>query len=487
MSRITLRLMIAIVALVLVPLATAMAQSPPAPLPHPQVLELEEAPILLAASGEPLLVNWPIPMEGAIRQAHALLERRLDVLGGHLSRTMDIPDVQIWIVPAKDLGLPDGLATGQIEQAYSIRIKQAETAPTIMVEAETPLGLYYGTNTLSQLLTAGPNGEVMAPEGRIIDYPDIPLRLGKSSASYTTLSANERLNQWLALMKISHLGLQYHGKHSKDPEPPFEETISTIGERNRREGIIKTIVYFCPYRGEYVEAEDRWTSYDMQREEDRQQYADYIRWLMKQGAHGIEVDYNDWPGSREVPIEDILTLATEAATEVDPNAEILYCPPLYGDQLYYGPASATLARTLQHAPDRVRALWTGVTVLIEEPLPAAALVQWASTTGERPVLWVNRVSPTAPKPFVTETADGTGVFQGEFLPANLADLVAGVHLNLHGPHKFEEEQDRYPVDEMVYLATVADYLWNPDAWEAGASAKRAREWMKTMAPLVRGE
>jgi hypothetical protein len=58
----------------------------------------------------------------------------------------------------------------------------------------------------------------------------------------------ERFAAWLPLYKISQIGLQYHGKNSKNPEPDFTTNIKTLCPRLRRSGTLESIVYFCPFR-----------------------------------------------------------------------------------------------------------------------------------------------------------------------------------------------------------------------------------------------
>jgi len=73
--------------------------------------------------------------------------------------------------------------------------------------------------------------------------------------------------------------------------------------------------------------------------------------------------------------------------------------------------------------------------------------------------------------------DSTYVFRGETIPKDLNLLFEGTHFNCD-THLINNE------NELVYFASAADYVWNPQNWEAAESGKRARRFVETMLPLL---
>jgi hypothetical protein len=244
-------------------------------------------------------------------------------------------------------------------------------------------------------------------------------------------------------------------------------------------------VYFCPFRGRPGEATgEKEGAYDMGRDGDRRAYADFLRWIMAQGAHGIEVDYNDWPGSRDVPIADVINLACEALEAEHPDAYVLYCPPAIGRESYRGMASEQLGRTLSSVPAKVWPLWTGMQTLITSPLEAERVKRWTRTARRRPFLWVNRVSLGVPKQFASRLPDGEFAFRGEYLPKDLNRWFEGVHFNAGISSGYNQLRGQFEPPSLTYLATAADYVWNPHDWGAAESVRRARRFVAIMFPLV---
>jgi hypothetical protein len=357
----------------------------------------------------------------------------------------------------------------------------------VTVTACSDLGLYYGLVSLVQTICCDSQRRPVVPALTVADWPQISRRLAKTSASSNPPAKVAAFAAWLPLVKMNLIGLQYHGSRSKDPEPPFAHNVETFCRRFRREGLLESIVYFCPFRGQPTEGTaQRGGAYEMGRESDRRAYADFLRWIMAQGAHGIEVDYNDWPGSREVPIADVINLACKALEAEHPDAYVLYCPPAVGRESYRGMASEQLGRTLSSVPAKVWPLWTGMETLITGPLETEQVERWTRIAGRRPFLWVNRVSLGVPKHFARRLpGDGDDVFRGEYLPEDLDRWFEGVHFNAGIGRGYNQLRGEFEPRSIAYLATAADYVWNPHHWDAAESARRARRFVAIMFPLLR--
>jgi len=460
--------------------------------PRPQVELVGDGFVALTKSGGPVRVSTrgASLRAPAVRAGVELLSVRLRQVGARFAPADDrSAALTLLKISADQMGARLSEKAGENpggkrrDQAYLLE----SGGGRVTVTACSDLGLYYGLLSLIQIVGSDQENGPVVRAVTIADWPQIACRLAKTSASSNPPEKVAAFAAWLPLMKMNLIGLQYHGSQSKDPEPPFTRSIETLCPRFRREGVLESIVYFCPFRGRPGGAAgEREEAYDMSRESDRRAYADFLRWIMTQGAHGIEVDYNDWPGSPEVPIADVINSACAALEAEHPDAYVLYCPPAAGRESYRGMATEQLGRTLSSVPTRVWPLWTGMQTLITSPLETEQVERWTQIAGRRPFLWVNRVSLGVPKQFARRLpGDGGYVFCGEYLPKDLNRWFEGVHFNAGISGGYNELRGEFEPRSMAYLATAADYVWNPRHWDAAESARRARRFVAVMGPLLR--
>jgi hypothetical protein len=484
--------LVIMILIILVALAAAQAATGDTPAirpagetdvcPRPRVERLGARKIVLAGKGGAVRyqADEAVRTAAAFRTGAALLGRRCKALG---SAGLQLDGAQPVLTAAKLS--PDAFAKALAGLDVSARPDKRQLRQACILEvaegaarlrAGGDVGLYYGLVTLCQLAETEDDGRIVVPEIRIADWPAVVLRLAKTSASANPPRKVGAFAAWLAPMKIGMLGLQYHGGNSKQPDENFLTNVRTHCRACRDGGVLETVAYFCPFRRKA-------NAYDFTRPADRAAYAERLRWFMAQGAHGVEVDYNDWPGGREVPIADVLNLACGALKGKHPDAYVLYCPPLSGKQAYRGMATEEMAETLAKAPPRVWPLWTGMKTLIRRPLKAGHLQKWTRIAGRRPFLWVNRVSLGVPSHFARRVGEDF-VFRGDFLPEELGRLVEGVHLNAGISKGYNKLTGAFDAASMAYLATAADYLWNPHDWAPAGTARRAKRFVEIMAPLI---
>jgi len=369
-------------------------------------------------------------------------------------------------------GVDEKVEGKRLSQSYYLETKNI-SGQNSMVEIRScsDLGLYYGLVSLCQLTDSSEAGQVVLPEVKIVDYPEIGIRLAKTSATFDRPYWLRKLTDWMPVFKMRMVGLQFHGENSRELGL-FERNVKSVCPRQRELGILETIVYFCPFRG---------NGYDFETQSGRDDYVKMINWIFDQGAYGIEVDYNDWPGE-DVPIEDVLNLAYKAVIERNPEAYILYCPPNKGPTQYRGEVTEETRRILSLVPEKIWPLWTGMTTVVTDTLYAEQVKQWAKDAGRRPFLYLNRVMLYFPKSFSQTLREfpEARVFKGELLPKELGDLFEGIHFNTADPNY------RMAFDDvsLAYMATAADYVWNPHDWKAAESYRRAKRFVEVMQPLV---
>ena len=460
-------------------------------IPRPRFEEARDGHVVLAEVGKPIaLVRSGIPGESVpVQKGFDLLAVRLRSLGtagieknGRLA-TLTVSQVSgVELAEQLTKAAGEKLDAKRLPQAYTLRA----IGDRVSITACGEVGLYYGLVSLTQMVHLDQEGKTVVPAVAIADWPEVTFRLAKTSASMNPPERVAAFAAWLPLMKMNLIGLQYHGNQSKNPEPHFSANIETHCPRFRREGVLQSIVYFCPFRGRRDAANRKpGGAYAMSEQADREAYADFLRWIMAQGAHGIEVDYNDWPGSRDFPIADVLNLACDAIGKEHPNAFVLYCPAAVGRESYRGMASEELGRTLSEVPKKVWPLWTGMQTLITSPLETEQVEQWTRIAGRRPYLWVNRVSLGVPKHVARQLpGDGAYVFRGEYLPKDLNRLFEGVHFNAGISKDHNQLDEEFASRSLAYLATAADYVWNPHDWDAAESVRRADHFVEIMSPLL---
>jgi hypothetical protein len=439
-------------------------------IPRPRIENLTGAPLTLTA----ISVSGSPPAEGL-----RLLAARAKALGCSIrnDKNASILFEKCSVEEMAKLIAKEVLEPKRLAQAYQLKVTDRVT-----IKASGDLGLYYGIVSLVQLMEADSKGNVRVPAGEILDWPEIGLRLSKTSATDNNPARVNRFAAWMPLYKMSQVGLQFHGKKSLELDENFTANVKTVCGWARRSGVCETVVYFCPFRGKPGAG-----AYDFRLPEHKAAYAKLLQGFLAQGAHGIEVDYNDWPGSAETPIEDVINLACEAVWKKDPTAYIFYCPPNKGASEYRGPASAEMTRILSKVPARVWPLWTGYATLITKPLTVETVEAWTKAAGRRPLLWVNRVALGVKGEFGRAVADAGGAhaFQGELLPKNLNQLFEGVHFNAGMDAGYVTlHSEKFSPEALAYFATAADYVWNPHDWDAAESCRRARRFVEIMSPLL---
>src|SRR5262249_3004594 len=126
-----------------------------------------------------------------------------------------------------------------------------------------------------------------------------------------------------------------------------------------------------------------------------------------------------------------------------------------------------------------------------KPLTSANSERWAKIAGRRPFLWINRVAVNVPWSLSRPVPGTDGrAFAGDLLPRDLNHLFEGVHLNTgplspalpKGALREPGNDAERPFDkgELIYLATAADFLWNPAQWEPQESYRRAVRFVDVM-------
>jgi hypothetical protein len=464
---------------------TEKSKSVPAVIPRPRIEKYGQKIITLTEPGQTvavIIVNSSIDQSKPIDEGIKLFSKRLGLLndskieivamqGDHQIK-IDYSTEEEMTRILQEEGVDEKVEGKRLSQSYYLETKKISGKnPLVEIRSCSDLGLYYGLVSLCQLADSSEAGQIVLPEVKIVDYPEIGIRLAKTSATFDRPYWLRKLTDWMPVFKMRMVGLQFHGENSRELGL-FERNVKSVCPRQRELGLLETIVYFCPFRG---------NGYDFETQSGRDDYVKMINWIFDQGAYGIEVDYNDWPGE-DVPIEDVLNLAYRAVMGRNSDAYILYCPPNKGPTQYRGAVTEETKRILSLVPEKIWPLWTGMTTVVTDTLYPEQVEQWAKDAGRRPFLYLNRVMLYYPKSYSQTLREfpEARVFKGELLPKELGDLFEGIHFNAADPNY------RMAFDDisLAYMATAADYVWNPHDWEAAESYRRAKRFVEIMQPLV---
>jgi hypothetical protein len=489
---------------------SASGDEVPSVLPRPHHVKTSGKAHRLAPSGQAVrfVVKGLDPDTSAsLREAQRVLAGQVVALGGPAPRPADHPDQAQLVferVAPEELaalletaGLEEAATESQVQQAYRLEAKPHGVGARVRIQAAGDLGLYYGTLTLVQMLQQSTEGHLTVPGAEITDWPEVGRRLAKLRA-VSELEMLREATAWFGLYRFNLTALHYFSPPAKRPKPLLFDNVRRTAADCQERGTPELIVYYCPFADSKVTLDQTkrdWTGvFDFTQAEDREQYVELIGRLMDLGARGIQVDYNDLPDRADgAPVDDVINLAYKAAREKDPKAYVLYCPSVVGQPRYFGPASDRMRDVLSRVPDDVWVLWTGPNVRMTEskcaaqhnykgPLKPEDIRAWTEKAGRRPFFWLNRVTPrdkhgmqfALPCP-----GDGAySVFRGQWLPDNLGSLVEGVHLNQVFDYRKPDDK------ELVYLATAADFLWNPEGWDPADSCRRAKTFVQRMKGLV---
>lgn len=142
-------------------------------IPEPQDVELQPGPDLRFGP------EWSLQAGPGVNSGDIALESLRDLLkerfGLNAPANSGTP-VRLEIQPGS---VTPGKATGADKRAIADQAYWLESSPAgVTITANASEGLFYGVQTLVQLLRPGisPNGALSLPLGRITDWPDLPLR-----------------------------------------------------------------------------------------------------------------------------------------------------------------------------------------------------------------------------------------------------------------------------------------------------------------------
>ena len=386
--------------------------------------------------------------------------------------------------------------------AYLLTMKKHEDRnSSLVISGVDGRGLYYGLLTAMQLFNPLPD-RTSLPQVAIADWPHTPNRLAKFSGSVNEPQTLRKYTNWLPFLRFNYNGLQFHREGKAGVFLRYRKAVQNECRRSTATGLIDVITYVSPFL--------HLSEYDFREQiaPTTEKYLDFLLWALGQGAAGIEIDYNDFGKGDEIAV--FINHIYDAVKSRYPDARVLYCAPNEGPEQYRGLPSPRMQKTLKSIPDDVWVLWTGAIHPFHDISPEHA-AEWAQLSGRKPFYWINGISYRGVKvkyrgndpkyieipgyvhqPSIVrlEKKPDAVVFNGSLQPRNLNNLFEGTHFNVGftggdgGRWGWHILPETVPLEGMVYLATAADYIWNPGQWSEEGSWRRAKRYVDMITPIA---
>src|SRR5699024_4812689 len=95
-------------------------------------------------------------------------------------------------------------------EGYILKVKDGQ----VSISARTQAGLFYGCQTLSQLLSDARDGRIKIPSCKIIDYPDISYRAVHLDLKHhmNTMNSYYKIIDRLARLKVNAVIVEFEDK-----------------------------------------------------------------------------------------------------------------------------------------------------------------------------------------------------------------------------------------------------------------------------------
>ncbi len=362
----------------------------------------------------------------------------------------------------------------QREQGYLIEYAPHDGRDIVVLRGYDSQGLVWAVSSLIQLITPTENGPVLRP-ANIYDYPAI-LDRGYFSNQWGLRAPLDEA--WYILFsKMNTVVLRRHRSRNFDNWRNVPESTWSAVEQTARVLSPLGIKWFFGYRS----LAQNETQVNCSSEEDLAVFLNHARRSADMGGN-FYLSFDDirFPlhpddqarfGSAREADSYMMARLYEGMQETHPEASLWF-----GQPFYWGPTSPHaydesreeyLTTLGERLPPEVGLIWTGGSVKSGVKTPEQ--VQWfTELTGRKPI-----------------------VFQNGFGSPN----VFGYHYGTDPLTSWEEwHYDGFFDDVEIFMAntgmplmtiavlTLADYLWNPDAYDAERSVREA--CMKLLGPEV---
>jgi len=352
-------------------------------------------------------------------------------------------------------------------EGYELKAFSERGRTRVLCAGSDPMGAYYGVQTLRQLLVRTDQG-VGVREATIRDRPTFRFRSFKGQCWY--YKDDRHLLAWAPRLKWNRFGPCYTNcPQWRDPPKEYQKLIGDLCLAAKESGVINVVQLGNPYmaRNDAIRASA---------EGDVDQLVDFFRLSLDGGGTELMLCLDDFAylpkqdssrfGNLAAANSHIVSQFHSKVRALSPRARILLCPPPYWlptkqEQRQY------LIDLGKSIPKDVAIVWTGkvvTTVRHEEK----DILAYQKLIGEDRglFLWDNtlKVPP-----------GWSNVFKMNAFLIACKDLAASAWPSMAKYTNGEAVINTYGPAEIykVPLATAADYLWNPEAYDPEQSFRKA--------------
>jgi len=360
-------------------------------------------------------------------------------------------------------------------EAYALQAFHAEGSRGVVIHGSDARGLFYGVQSFLQMMTVR-EGDLMWREFTARDWPAFRLRLSGDDERVPPESVSRAAVSWLAHFKMSGwaVGQSYHW-----PEDwrrmPQDETQSLRGAAELASTGMADLYYQIHPFGRADDPEGA-RSVRISEGSDRERVLRQCLSFLEGGATHILLRADDFaplsPADRSVFRDraeahaDLIRFLHEGMGQRFPEARLLFTPPYYTGREVWEEAEARryLERLSARIPSDVILMWTGPEVVSAE-FTLEEVERWQALAGSPPLLWDNTVLREV-NPFGYRYRYAWNLLQPyePALPRGLDRNTPGIRFN-------------YGFDggEIARVGNIvlADYLWNPEAYDARTSLRDA--------------
>lgn len=455
-------------------------------MPTPQkAVYLEQSLALAGDDGASRVCLWaPENCPPQIEYALSRIQSAISAMGGPalpISRGA-VPDEKLdWIVidylgggpMGRDLVKAQNLGMNEEYpgvEGYFIKFLERGGKTTALCMGADPRGAYYAVESLAQLIFKDDSG-IRLRLADIEDWPDFKFRVS-SSAAEMGLDAI----RYLAGHKLNVLGFHYPSLFQwRKPDEKYTEQVRSACEFARDTGAADIIQYINPYgnprhgdRAEY--------RVNVNNPGDIEALVDAFGLSLGHGGKYVMLCVDDFfnvtpeedavfsaRGGRfgaRLAVQSFLANETHRRLkEKHPDCSMLFCPQPYhkldGNTLDWYAAIAS------GIPAEIGLVWTGPEVFTHV-ITGEDMSIFTEHTGIKPFYWDNTIFRAHTPDVVVCLFDP--YMLGNDYPAKFHDMLfrGGVHINSGAAELYN-----------ITLATAADYLWNPDAYDPHVSLARA--------------
>ena len=383
-------------------------------------------------------------------------------------RVFSLPQGKARSAFVKKYGLKKSDAWNRPE-GYSLRFRKTGGVWTVDVVGADDRGAYYGVESLGQLLLKTKDG-LAVRMASVNDWPTYSLRAFKSQAFEGSMWAMKdaiRMADWAPHFKYNAFSPCYtHLADFKDPSPEYLAFLDTLLARARRNGTHRIIPEVNVYYGNTIVIS--WPH-------EIRNLANLFGRSLRAGSREIMLQFDDFAKLSPQDKQTFGTLARANVALVEdllgylrqdfPSVNLWVCPPVY-----FMPRNEEQKQYLldfgKGIDSTVSVVWTGKVVTTLEQREKDILAYQKLVGGHPLVYWDNtlKIPPGWSNVFRCNSYLGTVKNLDSTAWRDLYRFTEGRFVgNTYGPSEIYK----------IPLATMADYLWNPEAYDPDRSFRMA--------------